>query len=86
VVHRVEVERMDGEEGLGFGSGARRWTAEDDPVQEEESLPEVGDDMWVLGVSGWGRWPHSDSAGRDLGPWAVSGTGPNVSPRAFSIF
>jgi hypothetical protein len=74
------------QEGLGFGSGARRWTVEDDPVQEEESLPKVGDDMWIPGVSGWGRRPRNDLAERGLGPWAVSGTGPNGSPRAFSIF
>jgi hypothetical protein len=37
-------------EGARVWARGRRWTAEDDPVQEE-SLPEVGDDMWVLGVS-----------------------------------
>jgi hypothetical protein len=42
--------------------------------------------MWVPGISGWGRWPHNNSAGRDLGPWAVSGTGPNGSLQDFTFF
>jgi hypothetical protein len=73
--------------GLGFSTGARRWTAEGDPVQEEESLPEVGDDMW-----GWALERERRAGlvpvqlGRLAGPGLKWSLGRMVSPGLFCSF
>jgi hypothetical protein len=72
---------------LGFSTGARRWTAEGDPVQEEESLPEVGDDMWDRASERERRAGLIPvRLGRLAGPGPKWSLGRMVSPGLFSIY
>jgi hypothetical protein len=73
--------------GLGFSTRARRWTAEGDPVQEEESQPKVGDDMWGLASEREAGRARTGSAWEACWAWAEMESRPDGFPRPlFYIF
>jgi hypothetical protein len=82
----IFIATLGVEEGLGLRSGGGDQTDGDDPVKEEESLPEVGDDTWDrASVRERGRARTGSGWCLD-GPWAAFLAGPKVIPRPFSYF